>query len=137
MEIIKESFFEVINNSIGVSPQESIIPVKRGYLASIDTFSRQRELEVYLVFNKKFLHFMCENFLGEENPSLEALEDMAKELANLVVGHAKVLTQNKNQNFTISTPQYLGVRVIKNYNHGLHFRLKGGGHCSIFMRNKD
>ncbi|OBV30039.1 chemotaxis protein CheX [Helicobacter sp. CLO-3] len=134
MEIIKESFFEVIKKSIGVEPEESIIPLKRGYLASIEMVGSG--VEVFLVFNKPFLKIMCHHFLGDDDPTPESLEDMAREVANLTVGHAKVIAQEHNKSFNISTPEFLGIRTISNYNHGIHFRLSGVGHCSIFMRNK-
>ncbi|MBR2495557.1 chemotaxis protein CheX [Helicobacter sp.] len=133
MEVIKESFFEVIKGSISVRPEESIIPLKKGYLTSIEMIGR--ETNVLLVFNKPFLKTMCFNFLGDKNPSNDALEDMARELANLTVGHAKVIAQERKINFNISTPEFLGVRVIKDYDQGAHFRLKGSGHCSIFLRS--
>ncbi len=134
MEIIRESFFEVIKDSIGISPEESIIPLKRGYLSSIEMIGRN--MEVFLVFNKSFLEIMCEHFLADENPSDETLEDMARELANLTVGHAIVIAQKQHKTFNISTPEFLGIHVINDYDHGVHFRLKSKGHCSIFMRNK-
>lgn len=133
MEVIKESFFEVIKDSISVKPEESIIPLKKGYLTSIEMIGR--ETNVLLVFNKPFLKTMCLNFLGDENPSDDALEDMARELANLTVGHAKVIAQERKINFNISTPEFLGIRVIKDYDQGIHFRLRGSGHCSIFLRS--
>lgn len=134
MEIIKESFFEVIKNSIGVEPEESIIPLKKGYMTSIEMIGTGKN--VLLVFNKPFLKIMCLNFLSESAPTPEALEDMARELANLTVGHAKVIAQRRDTNFNISTPSFLGVHNVTDYDQGIHFRLKGTGHCSIFLRAK-
>lgn len=131
METIRESFAEVVANSIGINPEESIMPLKDGYLATINMLETPHQ--VLLMFNEEFLRVMCREFLGEDNPSSGDLVDMAKELANLTVGHAKVLAQKKNENFKISTPKFLGVTSIENYNHGLHFRLEDG-RCSIFMR---
>ena len=95
MEIVRESFFEVIKKSIGVEPEESIIPLKRGYLVSIEMIGANKD--VFLVFNKPFLRTMCHYFLSEDDPDNASLEDMARELANLTVGHAKVLAQRKIQ----------------------------------------
>ncbi|MDL0079451.1 MULTISPECIES: chemotaxis protein CheX [Helicobacter] len=133
MEVIKESFFEVIKDSISVEVEESIIPLKKGYLTSIEMIGRGTN--VLLVFNKPFLKTMCLHFLDDSTPSDDALEDMARELANLTVGHAKVIAQKRNTSFNISTPEFLGIRVIKNYDQGIHFRLQGLGHCSIFLRS--
>lgn len=133
MEVIKESFFEVIKDSISVEVEESIIPLKKGYLTSIEMIGR--DTNVLLVFNKPFLKTMCLHFLDDSTPSDDALEDMARELANLTVGHAKVIAQKRNTSFNISTPEFLGIRVIKNYDQGIHFRLQSLGHCSIFLRS--
>ena len=123
MEIVRESFFEVIKKSIGVEPEESIIPLKRGYLVSIEMIGANKD--VFLVFNKPFLRTMCHYFLSEDDPDNASLEDMAR-----------VLAQRSAKNFNISTPDFLGIRVITNYDQGMHFRLERKGHCSIFVRNK-
>lgn len=131
MEIIHNSFFDVVQNSINKTPSDSIMPLKRGYLSKISMLGTHND--VFLVFNKAFLRIFCASFLGDDNPDEQTLEDMAKELANLVVGRAKVMTQELGKKFNISTPDYLGHRLLKNYDHGLHFRL-GAGRCSIYMR---
>ncbi len=131
MEIIHNSFFDVVQNSINKIPRDSIMPLKKGYLSKISMLGTHND--VFLLFNKAFLRIFCTEFLGDEKPDENALEDMARELANLVVGRAKVMTQEIGKNFTISTPDYLGHRLIKNCDHGLHFRL-GAGRCSIYMR---
>ncbi|RDU60118.1 chemotaxis protein CheX [Helicobacter marmotae] len=131
MDIIHNSFFDVVKNSINEIPSDSIMPLKRGYLSKISMIGTHND--VFLCFNKAFLRIFCLEFLDDSNPSEQALEDMARELANLVVGRAKVMTEELGKKFNISTPEYLGHRLIKNYDHGLHFRLKSG-RCSIYMR---
>ncbi|PAF48893.1 chemotaxis protein CheX [Helicobacter sp. 12S02232-10] len=133
MQIIHKSFFDVIQKSINMTPQDSIMPLKKGYLSSIEML--ESGIVVYLAFNKAFLKIMCKHFLSEEQPSEEMLIDMAKELANLTTGRAKVIVQEKGGSFSISTPKYLGIKCIKNYDKGLHFRLKNG-RCSIFIRGQ-
>ncbi|TLD97506.1 chemotaxis protein CheX [Helicobacter jaachi] len=131
MDIIHSSFFDIVQNSISKTPHDSIMPLKKGYLSKISMLGTHND--VFLLFNKAFLRIFCADFLGDKNPSEQSLEDMARELANLVVGRAKVMTQELGKNFNISTPEYLGYRLIKNYDHGLHFRLSRG-RCSIYMR---
>lgn len=134
MDIIHRSFFDIVQNSINKTPHDSIMPLKKGYLSRISMIGTHND--VYLLFDKAFLRIFCVEFLGEENPDEQALEDMAKELANLTVGRAKVMTQELGKSFNISTPDFLGHRLIKNYDHGLHFRLDNG-RCSIYMRRVD
>lgn len=131
MEVIHNSFFDVIKGSVSKAPTDSIMPLKKGYLTRISMIGTKND--VFLLFNKAFLSNMCLYFLSEENPDESTLEDMAKELANLTVGRAKVVTQELGKHFDISTPEYLGHRLIKDYDKGLHFRL-GKGRCSIYVR---
>lgn len=132
MAIIRQSFIEVITDSIGITPRQSIMPLKFGYMVNIEMLGTG--YLVLLVFDEIFLRVMSEEFLCEDNPSQSDLIDMAKELGNLTVGHAKVLAQeHKRESFKISTPNFLGVGELENHNHGLHFRLKDG-HCSLFIR---
>ena len=100
---------------------------KMKYLHDIDM-----ELTLQKRYSRKWKRHIID-FPPELNASLE---DMARELANLTVGHAKVLAQRSAKNFNISTPDFLGIRVITNYDQGMHFRLERKGHCSIFVRNK-
>lgn len=131
MDIIHSSFFDIIKKSINQVPRDSIMPLKKGYLTKISMLGTHND--VYLLFNKEFLQIMCKYFLDENNPDESTLEDMAKELANLTVGRAKVMVEEAGKHFNISTPEYLGHRLISNYDHGLHFRLEEG-RCSIYMR---
>lgn len=131
MDIIRDSFFEVVQKSISKTPHDSIIPLKRGYVSKISMLGTHND--VFLVCNKGFLKLFCANFLGDDNPDEQSLEDMQKELANLVVGHAKVLRENLGKHFDISIPDYLGQKIVKNYDHGLHFRINNA-RCSIYMR---
>ncbi len=131
MDIIHRSFFDIVQKSINKIPTDSIMPLKKGYLSRISMIGTRND--VFLLFDKVFLRIFCEEFLGEHNPDEQALEDMAKELANLTVGRAKVMAQELGKSFNISTTEFLGHRLIKNHDHGLHFRLDNG-HCSIYMR---
>ena len=137
-QLIRQSFIEVVKNSIAKEPQDSILPLKKGYLTRIDTLdseSKTMQDVVFLLFDKPFLRIVWEEVLGDDDPDDQALEDMAKELTNLIVGHAKVLAQEAGEKaFNISLPEYLGIKLIKNYNKGLHFKL-GQGHCGIYIRN--
>lgn len=132
-EIIAQSFLEVLQESINKTPKDSILPIKKGYLAKISMLKGNvADKEVFLLFDKAFLTIITKALLEEESPDKATLEDMAKELANLIVGHAKVLAKG-DRSFNISVPSYLGYKLIKDYDSGLHFKL-GRGHCGIYIR---
>lgn len=135
MDIIHQSFVEVVQESISQSPKDSILPLKKGYLTKISMLENGKvSKDVFLLFDKAFLRIFCAQLIDELNPSKDALEDMAKELANLVVGHAKVIAAKKQKKFNISVPTYVGYKLLKDYDSGLHFKLKRG-HCGIYMRS--
>ena len=136
MDIIRKSFIEVVQGSISQTPKDSILPLKKGYLTKISLLEKQGTArEVFLLFDKAFLRIFCIQLLDDNNPNTETLEDIAKEIANLVVGHAKVIGANENrQRFDISVPTYVGYKLLKDYDSGLHFKLKNG-HCGIYMKS--
>ena len=133
-KVIHQSFIEVLQESINKTPKDSILPIKKGYLTKISMLKNGAvDKDVFLLFDKAFLKIVAKAMLEEDNPDKATLEDMAKELANLIVGHAKVLAKG-DKGFNISVPSYLGYKLIKDYDSGLHFKL-GRGHCGIYVRN--
>lgn len=133
MDIIRQSFIEVLQESINKLPKDSILPIKKGYLTKISMLKgTEIDKDVFLLFDKAFLKIIAKSMLQEDDPDKATLEDMAKELANLVVGHAKVLAKG-DKGFNISVPSYVGYKLLKDYDSGLHFKL-GKGHCGIYVR---
>lgn len=131
MNIFRKSLVDVIENTICITPKESILTLKEGYVSSIKIL--ESGIVIYIVTNKEFLTMLSDKLLADDNPDEETLEDLSKELANLVIGRAKVLLQEKGSNFTISTPTFHPKETIQNYDNGIHFHIKDA-HCSIFMR---
>lgn len=132
MELIQESFSDIIEKSLGKKVREAKIPLKRGYMSKISMIGEQTD--VFMVFNRAFLLIASQEMLFEENPDEQTLEDIARELANLTVGRAKVIAQEENRNFNISTPTYLGHRIIKTSELDFHFKFQGG-RCSIYVKH--
>ncbi|MWV61857.1 chemotaxis protein CheX [Helicobacter saguini] len=130
--MVKKSFIEIVQGSINQTPKDSEHHIKRGYTTQIDiTFNNEKTIKFLFVFNKEFLKIMCVEFLFENKPSLGSMIDMSKELANLTIGHAKVLAQEENIHFKISTPYFSNLKKCKNYN--LSFILSSSGYCNIAM----
>lgn len=63
------------------------------------------QIAVYI--NKESLVKMAYLFLFEENPDEATLTDLIKEIANLIVGKAKVIAAAGGLNFDISTPDFI------------------------------
>ncbi len=88
----------------GVSKNESLIT----YIdIETEVGSKHR---VYISADKKFIQRVTKIFLEEDDSDLETLIDMSLETANLVVGSAKVIAEDLNENpYNISTPHFVKV----------------------------
>lgn len=82
-------------------------PLTKAWVASIDiTGDENGQVAVHIP--EKSLRKMAVLFLFEEDPSHETLSDLIGEIANLIVGRAKVTAQAKGVGFDISTPNFHG-----------------------------
>jgi hypothetical protein len=81
----------------------------RTVIAYIDTESQTgRHHRVYVACNGTLIARIIELFLGEEEDDEATRTDMALETANLVVGSAKVIAQERGEvPFTIGTPHFV------------------------------
>ena len=63
---------------------------------------------VFIGLDKELLQEIATIFLDEENSDLDTLKDMLNEIINLIVGSAKVISEEKdNEVYQISTPRFL------------------------------
>ncbi|MBN1838466.1 MAG: chemotaxis protein CheX [Campylobacterales bacterium] len=64
----------------------------------------------YLFFEKKVLDEIAFNLLFEENLSENDLDDLLKEIANQIIGSAKVLLEEKypENNYHLCVPEFMG-----------------------------
>lgn len=81
-------------------------PMDSFYAAKIDIQGDESH-SVTVYINQKSLEKMAYLFLFEENPDKEVLEDLIKEITNLIVGKAKVVASAGGFNFDISTPTFI------------------------------
>ena len=72
----------------------------------IDTQSGQKH-RVYIASDSKFMQRVSKLFLEEDESDEETLIDMTLETANLIIGSAKVIAEEANENtYTIGTPHF-------------------------------
>jgi len=83
---------------------------KNFYGAAIALYEDDIETQWYLLFKKNTLNEFSKALLFEDNLNEDDLDDLVKEVANMIIGSAKVILENKNSNSTykISTPDFLG-----------------------------
>jgi len=72
----------------------------------IDTASGQKH-RVYIASDSNFMQRVSKLFLEEDESDEETLIDMTLETANLIIGSAKVIAEEANENtYTIGTPHF-------------------------------
>ncbi|WP_024953882.1 chemotaxis protein CheX [Sulfurospirillum arcachonense] len=83
---------------------------KNFYGAAIAMYENNTEYQWYLLFKKSTLNEFAKVLLFEDNLNEDDLDDLVKEVANMIIGSAKVILEEKNINNTykISTPDFLG-----------------------------
>jgi len=81
---------------------------KRTLIAYIDIKTQEdKNYRVYIASDKAFMQRVSYLFLEEEESDEETLIDMTLETANLIIGSAKVLSEEQSHNsYTIATPYF-------------------------------
>jgi chemotaxis protein CheY-P-specific phosphatase CheC len=105
---------------------------KKGYVAKI-SISGDENMDIFIVIPKIKLEYIAELWFGDKEDYDK--EDLTKEIANQIVGHAKIIAAKKGINFDISTPEYLGEYKKIDYDNILKFKFKN--RCFyILMKDK-
>jgi len=90
------------------------IPKTRTLIAYIDIETRDnKKHRVYIGASPKFAQRVASLYLDEDESDEETLIDMMLETTNLIVGSAKVIAEEAEENpFTISTPYFEKIDVF-------------------------
>lgn len=80
------------------------------YGSAIALIENECEHIWYLFFEKETLNEIAKNLLFEDNLCEDDLDDLLKEIANQIIGSAKVILQkqNPNSNYQLNIPEFLG-----------------------------
>ena len=90
-----------------------------GYVSKIE-INGDKKAEIFVVVPVAKLDKVAEYWFGEK---VYEKEDLSNEIANLIIGNAKIVAAEKNINFNISTPKFLGEFNEKiEYNDVLAFK---------------
>ncbi len=119
-----EKFFvkaaENFAKSIGAELDHCKNEPKEGYVSEID-IRGDENLDIFLVLPKDVLDNVSELLFGDMDYDVE---DLSKEIANLIVGNAKVLASEENIHFDISTPKF-HKNINVNYDKKLDLSIQG------------
>jgi len=117
-KILKEAVKNYID-SIEAELGECKVEPHSGYVAKI-SISGDKNYDIYVVIPKIKLEYISELWFGDKNDY--DTKDLVKEIANLIIGNAKVIAENKGINFNISTPEFLGEYENIDYDDILKFK---------------
>lgn len=120
---LKEATTYFVNDILG-SKAELFQSCTMGsaWAASIK-ISGEQSYKITIYIADKSLTKMALLFLNEDLPDMETKTDLIKEIANLIVGKAKVVAQSDGLIFDISTPSFEGdkERVCNDVNRQINF----------------
>ena len=119
-----EKFFikaaENFAKSIGAEIDNCKGDTKEGFISEID-IRGDENLDIYLILPKDVLDTVSELLFGDTDYDIE---DLTKEIANLIVGNAKVLASEENIHFNISTPKFFD-KIDIDYDKKIDLSIKG------------
>jgi len=87
---------------------------KRTLIAYIDISTHDGlQHRVYIASDENFMQRVSKLFLEEDESDEETLIDMTLETANLIIGSAKVIAEESNDNpYTINTPHFEKIDIF-------------------------
>lgn len=80
------------------------------YGSAIALYENDKEYQWYLLFKKDTLNEFAKILLFEDSLNEDDLDDLVKEVSNIIIGSAKVLLEEKNKecDYKIGVPDFLG-----------------------------
>ncbi|MDE6978827.1 MAG: chemotaxis protein CheX [Helicobacter sp.] len=131
--LLRDSFCLAIEQSLGESPKECMQKLSQGYISSLAFSCEGDKFTLYVVSTLQFLQHISSVMLFDDEPSEEILQDISKELANLVAGVAKVSANKNSVAFGIATPLFVGAGGFRApFNDFYHFEYGQNLYCSLY-----
>ena len=106
--------------SIGAEVSHCESDIKEGYIGEVD-IRGDENLNIYILLPKDVLDLVSELLFGDTDYDIE---DLSKEIANLIVGNAKVLASEEDIHFNITTPKFSNSLDI-DYDKRIDLSIKG------------
>ncbi|MDE7316386.1 MAG: chemotaxis protein CheX [Helicobacter sp.] len=131
--LLRDSFCVAIEQSLGESPKECVQKLSQGYISSLAFSCEGDKYTLYIVSMLPFLQHISSVMLFDDEPSEEVLQDICKELANLVAGVAKVSANKNSVAFGIATPLFVGSGNFRApFNDYCYFAFGQNPCCSLY-----
>ncbi len=129
IDLFRTSITEVFEQHLGMklSPCRNF-PMQNGYKAQIPFSNRDENSFLATVWiQKSTLKKVSKILLFENEPDEKTLKDLTAELANFIVGHAKMLASDRNLSYKIETPEFIGIGPLQKKSHTLLYKI--GNRC--------
>lgn len=123
--LLNVSMHHVFENEFGLKLEKcKNSPRHLAYTATIPYKSNSKEKIATIWVQKPTLKKLSNILLFEEKPDEDTLEDLTKELANFIVGHAKMLAHNQNLDYDIKTPKFAGFNKLDPSSETLLYKIE-------------
>ena len=128
IDLLQTSVNQVFRDHFAMQPKPcKTRPKGVGYVATIPFSDRQGEKVASVWIQRATLEKIAALLLFEEDPDEATLEDLAAEVANFIVGHAKMEASEKGLACSMGTPGFEGVRPLDEAAHTHLYKI--GGRC--------
>lgn len=108
--------------TLGFEVEDANTLGKGFYGSSIPLYKDGAEFHFYLFFKRDTLKHFARAFFGSKDLQDADLDDLCKEIANQIVGKAKIiLSETDGSNYKLGTPEFLG--EVANFNVKLDEKL--------------
>jgi len=101
--IIKDAVKNFMD-SIEAKVDECNEKVSGGFVSKI-SISGDENYDIYIIVPHEKLSYIANYYFGDDDFDVE---DMTKEIANQIIGNAKIVAAEKNVSFDIGVPEFLG-----------------------------
>ncbi len=110
IESIDEAIRVFCEDILGFELQKGKSLGKNFYAASIPLYENEKEQNWYIFLKEATLKKIAKTLLLEEDLPKSEYDDLLKEVANQMIGLAKVKLEEKNKNtdYQLGTPEFLG-----------------------------
>ncbi len=130
IELFRIAVKEVFQDNFGLQTAEcDTLPEHEGFTAVIPFEEDSRHYEASIWVDPPLIENLSRILLEDEDPDEQTREDLTSELANFIVGHAKMLASDRAMPCSISTPRFTGLKKVDREGESLAFRI--GDACLV------
>jgi chemotaxis protein CheY-P-specific phosphatase CheC len=109
IEAVRKATKSFCEDIVGLEVCDAKYVGKNFYGAAIALIQDKTEIQWYLLFKKDTLNQFAKALLFEDSLKEDDLDDLVKEVANMIIGSAKViLEKNSKDEYQLTTPDFLG-----------------------------